>query len=434
MAITLRPYQRDALAAIRQDWRSGFKRLIISSATGTGKTILVVFLIWAARQNGLRCLVIVNTDELIQQTVDKLQRVGVEPGIVKAGKNEWMRDVVVASIQTLSKSSRLYNLPPNHFGVVITDECHYANAASYQRVLWYFQDAWHLGVTATPFRGDKRSVAGAGWDKVSYVYTMQQAMKDGWLAPARFVQVNTGVAITGVTKSKATLTSDKDFNQKALARIINTPARNDKIAVAAIEHLIYRNGPLNNRMRRTIAFCADVDHAIELANAFRRRGVEAFAVYGSMKEKARRLVLLGHRMGRYPVLCNCNILTHGYDDPQVEAIIMARPTESKVLYIQEIGRGLRRSDETGKTDCIIMDVVDVMKKHTLTIGKELCELEDAIGDAEDSPEKHPSSQVRHIEPPKASDSMVPDRAEGMDDLIPADDQQAEQEPVDDDDE
>ena len=181
MAISLRDYQEEAVRAVRHCWRKGEKRVLVSFPTGTGKTWLFVFIIYAARENGLRCLVLVNTDELVQQTVEKLERVGVNVGIMKAGKNEWTRDVVVASVQTLSKPTRLFNLPPNHFGLVITDECHYANAPSYQRVLWYFRDAWHLGVTATPFRGDKQSLAGAGWDTVAYVYPLKRAIEEKWL-------------------------------------------------------------------------------------------------------------------------------------------------------------------------------------------------------------------------------------------------------------
>lgn len=378
MTIELREYQREALAAVRRDWRQGYKKCLVSMPTGTGKTWLFVFSIWGARQNGLRSLVLENTDELIEQSVEKLRKVGVEPGVIKAGRNEYMRDVVVASVQTLSKSSRLYNLPPNHFGLIITDEAHYANAPSYQRVLQFFFNAWHLGVTATPFRGDKRSLAKAGWDIVSYVYTLQKAVKDGWLAPVRFERVNTGVELKGLTKSRATTTSERDFNAQALSKLINTPARNQAIVDASLQHLLMKASAINHRMRRTIAFCADVNHTVDLANAFRQRGIEAWPVYGSMKEKHRRAIIKAHKMGRYPVLTNCNILTHGYDDPAIEAVIMARPTESKVLYLQEIGRGLRRSEETGKQDCIVLDVVDVVKKHSLTIGSELIALEEAI--------------------------------------------------------
>jgi len=341
-------------------------------------TWLFVFIIYAARENGLRSLVLVNTDELVQQTVEKLERVGVNAGIMKAGKNEWTRDVVVASVQTLSKATRLYNLPPNHFGLVITDECHYANAPSYQRVLWYFKDAFHLGVTATPFRGDKKSLAGAGWDTVAFVYPIKKAIEEKWLCPVRFVTVNTGVKIEGVGVSKATLTSEKDFNAKALEKLVNTPERNAKIVEASLEHLVVRDGAFQTHFRRTIAFCAGVAHAVDLANAFRHRGIEAFAIYGSMKTKARRLIIKAHQKGMFPVICNCNILTHGYDDPRVDGLIMARPTKSKVLYLQELGRGLRVSPESGKIDCVCLDVADVSAKHSLTIGSELLALEEAI--------------------------------------------------------
>lgn len=420
--IELRQYQREALEAFRRDWRNGVKRVLVSMPTGTGKTWLYVFAIWGARKNGLRSLVLENTDELIEQSVEKLKRVGVEPGVIKAGKNEWMRDVVVASVQTLSKTNRLYNLPPNHFGLVITDEAHYANAPSYQRVLWYFANSWHLGVTATPFRGDKKSLAGAGWDAVSYVYTMQQAIKDDWLAPMVFRRVDTGVELKGLIRAPASCTATRDFNAKALAKIIDTPERNKLIVDAALQHLLVRNGPLNVRMRRSIGFCADVSHSVNLANAFRQRGIEAFAVYGSMKEKARRLVLRAHREGRFPILTNCNILTHGYDDPGLEAVIMARPTESKVLYLQEIGRGSRKSPETGKTDCIVLDVVDVAKKHALTIGPELLELEEALDERNKGETKiltpsAPAGEIPGLIHPEVDLSVAPVSDEPVPELV-----------------
>jgi superfamily II DNA or RNA helicase len=361
-------------------------------------TWIFVFSIYSARKNGLRSLVLCNTDELIDQAVQKLRRVGVDPGIIQGTKNEWSRDVVVASVQTLSRDSRLYNLPPNHFGLVITDEAHYANANSYQRVLWYFADAWHLGVTATPFRGDKKSLAGGGWNVVSYVYSMQQAIRDKWLCPLRFERVNTGVELKGLQRSNATLTSERDFNAKALAKLVNTDERNNAIVTAALEKLIISRGPFNKRLRRTIAFCADVEHAWALANAFRRRGIEAYAVYGSLKHKQRALIIKAHQAGRFPVLTNCNILTTGYDDPAIEGIIMARPTESKVLYLQCLGRGLRPSKETGKLDCVALDVVDVAKKHSMTIGPELIELEEALVE---------QGNTREIAPPVTDTSALP---------------------------
>lgn len=377
MAIDLRGYQSEAISAIRIAWRKGHKRVLSSLPTGTGKTWIFVFLIWGARENGMRSLVLVNTDELVQQTIEKLERVGVNAGIVKAGKNEWTRDVVVASVQTLSKPTRLFNIPPNYYGLVITDECHYAVSPSYQRILWYFRDSWHLGTTATPFRGDKKSLAAGGWDTVAYVFPLKRAIAEKWLCPLEFRVVHTGISLSEVKSSKG------DFVVKHLEKFINTPERNSKIVDAALEHLVIRDGSYVSRMRRTIAFCAGVEHTVDLANAFRRRGIEAFAIYGSMKTKFRRMLIEGHQKGLFPVLCNCNILTTGYDDPAIDGLIMARPTKSKVLYMQALGRGLRISEQSGKKDCVCLDVADVCKKHTLTIGKELCELEDAIDQRHD---------------------------------------------------
>jgi superfamily II DNA or RNA helicase len=365
----------------------GDKRVLVSMPTGCGKTWVFVFMAYAVKENGLRTVILENTDELVRQTVEKLERVGVYPGVIQGTKNEWTKDVVVASIQTLSKASRLYNLPPNHFGFIIVDECHYANAPSYQRVLNYFKDAWMLGVTATPFRGDKKSLAGAGWDAVANVYPLQKAIEEGWLAPVRFEVVRTNVELKGVGSSGATLTSEKDFNAKALEKIIDTPERNQRIVDAALEHLVRRDGTYQTHFRRTIAFCAGVQHSVNLANAFRSRGVEAFAIYGSLKVKARRILIKGHKKGLFPVLCNCNILTHGYDDPSVSGLIMARPTKSKVMYMQQLGRGLRIDDDDAGEDCVVLDVVDVASKHNMAIGKELVELEDALDERDKAVEK-----------------------------------------------
>ena len=339
-------------------------------------TVIFLFVIYHAMKNGLRSLVLANTDELVNQAKEKLVKVGIKPGIVKAGKDEWDNEVVVASIQTISRSARLQNIAPNHFGVVITDECHFANSPTYQRVLQYFDSAWQLGVTATPFRGDKASLANAGWDSMAYVYSLQEAMKDGWLCPAKFIRVDTGQDLGALKKKTDEHTGEKDFSAKELEKTINNQERNCRIVQSVYPYL---------NTRKFLAFCAGVNHAVDLANAFRIMGVPAWYVSGDMKLSDRRKLIAAHARGAFPVLTNCAVLTHGYDDPALSAIIMARPTESKVLYIQEIGRGLR--PHPGKKDCLVFDVVDVSAKHSLQIGSELIKLEEKIeernrGDAE----------------------------------------------------
>ena len=365
MSIKLRDYQLAGVKGTRREWAAGNKHTIVAMPTATGKTWLFCFIIHMALRNGHRCLVLVNLDELVHQTVEKLRRIGIRPGVVKADRNEWSRDVVVASVQTLSSKRRLYVIPPSRFNIVIVDECHFANSASFQRVLQYFGEAYHLGCTATPFRGDHKSLADAGWQSVAYVYPWTKAVEDGWLVPLKVERVQTKTTLVGVNARTDSVTGQTDFTPGRLGQRINTKERNDAIVQAAIDKVL---------PRKTLAFCATVDHAVSLANAFRRRGIEAHAIYGDMGPRERRTILDGHKTGRFPVLTNCHVLTHGYDDPSLQAIIMAKPTQSKVLYIQCVGRGLRPDKPNGKIDCVLLDVVDVSDEHSMAINAEIAGL------------------------------------------------------------
>lgn len=365
MAITLRPYQKEALLAVRSSWGSGFKNVIISMPTGSGKTIVFLFLIHDAHKNGHRCIVLVNTDELVQQTVRKLGRVGIAAGIVKGRQNEWTRPVVVASVQTIARKRRLTYIQPRRFGLCIVDECHYANSVSYQRVLDHLKARFVLGVTATPFRGDHQSLADAGWEAIPYVYSLDDAIRDKWLVPLNIERVDTGIILNSRTKRSW---GGRDYSDKMLSQSVNTPERNEKIVTAYRERI---GGS------KVISFCVDVAHAWALANAFRRQGVAAQLVHGFTPKAERRAIIDAHKAGKFQVLTNCNVLVHGYDDPTLEGVIMARPTLSKVLYVQSIGRGLRPNE--GKTKCDLLDVVDVSRAHDVAINAEILGLQHEMG-------------------------------------------------------
>jgi superfamily II DNA or RNA helicase len=370
MTIKLREYQIESIKAVKREWTGGHKRTLLSMPTGTGKTWIFVAIVKMVRDNGGRCLILVNTDELVGQTVSKLNRVGIMCGVVKAGKNEWDRDVVVASIQTISRVNRLTSLPPDYFMIVVTDEAHYSVAESYQRVLYYFANSWHLGVTATAFRGDKKSLASGGWQSVAYVYTLDEAIDGGYLVPYRTVTVKTETDLSDIKVTKKN-ELEKDYAIRELEKRINNPERNKRIVEAYVEHAMGR---------KVLAFCAGVDHAVDLANAFRRHHIDARYVVGSLPLKVRREVIRAHASSRFPVLTNCQVLTTGYDDPSITALIMARPTESKVLYIQQLGRGLRpfKVGDFVKKECLVLDVVDVTKKHSLNVRNEIDSLRDNI--------------------------------------------------------
>ncbi|MHC4617132.1 MAG: DEAD/DEAH box helicase [Planctomycetota bacterium] len=368
MAITLRPYQKQAFDAIRKDWEEGGKRTMISMPTGTGKTWIFVFLIYAARQNGHKCMVVVNRDTLVDQTVDKLGRVGVAAGVVKGHRHEWRRDVVVASVQSLSKLKRLRSIPKEGFKLIILDECHFSAAKSYQRLFTHFFTAWFVGFTATAFRGDKKSLAKFGWHSIPFVYSYKEAAADNWLVPVKIAKVNTNISLDGIKVVKDALTEENDFSDVSLAWRLDTPERNKAIAEAYLEHM---------PDKKVIGFCSTVKHSWSLANEFRKQGVDARIIYGIMKGNERWRVLHEHRNGLFNVLINCNVLTHGYDDPTLGGIIMARPTKSKPLYLQMVGRGLRPCPK--KEDCTILDVVDVTSRYRLTVTAEVSGLLEELG-------------------------------------------------------
>lgn len=366
MAIKLRPYQHEALLAARTDWADGAKQIIVSMPTGSGKTIVFLFLIHGAHTNGHRCIVLVNSDVLVHQTVKKLGRVGIAAGVVKAKQNEWSRPVVVASVQTLSQPRRLNYIPPGRFGLCIVDECHYANAVSYQRTLNHLASRYVLGVTATPFRGDAESLVAAGWERVSYVYSLDDAVRDGYLVPLNIRRVDTGISLANAAISRKN--GESDFVEKSLSQSVNTAERNEQIVAEYLEQI---------PGVKCIAFCVNVEHAWALANAFRKQGVHARLIHGGTAKDERRRILDDHAERKFDVLTNCNVLTHGYDDPSLEGIIMARPTLSKVLYTQSVGRGLR--PYTDKECCELLDVVDISREHQSAISAEVLGLQKEMG-------------------------------------------------------
>lgn len=343
--IALRPYQQDALAAIAASAAAGNPAPLVAHPTGTGKTVLFAEL---ARRRGGRTFVLAHRDELIEQAVEKLETVwpGVDIGVCKAERDECGAQVVVASVQTLSREARLGRL--GTVDLLVTDEAHHAAAPSYGRIYDALTPALHLGVTATPFRnakGDLRAVFPGG---VTHSFTLLEAIRDGWLADLRALRVSTGTSLDAVGIRQGDLAPDE------LAAVVNTANRNELIARAYREHAADR---------RALAFTVNVAHAHALAAAFQAAGFAAEAVDGETPLDERRALLRRFREGTTQVVCNCGVLTEGYDEPSVTCIVLARPTASRLLFAQMVGRGTR--PYPGKTDCLVLDVADATTRHHL---------------------------------------------------------------------
>lgn len=368
---TLRPYQTQALDAIGSALSSGVRRQLAVLATGLGKTVIFSHLRTHLGLTG-RVLVLAHREELLDQAASKIMasNPGIRVGIEQGGR--WATttcDYVVASIATIGrhKAPRLLRLDPSEFGLVICDECHHAVAHSYLNVFEHFgivrcerdedNKVKHVhppeapahpllvGVTATPERADKVGLASV-FDRVVYEMHLRDGIEQGWLSRVRAWRVDTDTNLTKVH------TRAGDYAQDELAREVDTEYRNELAVKCWLDRV---NG------RRAVVFCVNVEHAHHVAEVFQAHGVPAEAVWGEMPKMQRKAVLRRLASGETLVVANCAVLTEGFDEPGIEAVIMARPTQSASLYLQMLGRGTRLSPDTGKTHLTVIDLADTTR-------------------------------------------------------------------------
>ncbi|MCC8178488.1 MAG: DEAD/DEAH box helicase family protein [Cloacibacillus sp.] len=318
----------------------------------SGKTICFALL---AQKLGVPTLVLAHREELLLQAKAKIRMVDptANVGILQAQTLDGLYShICVASVQTAVRPARIDALRRRGFQMVIVDEAHHATSINtYGTILdalgFMGEDREKLlvGVTATAFRGDGIGLGGV-FDKIVYERTILAMIRGGYLCDARGRSVKTSADLSGVH------TKAGDFATAELSLALNTEERNRIIVKSYLDHAAGR---------KAIVFCCDIKHSQDLAAAFRDAGVAAEAVWGAME--GRREILDGYAIGRIRVICNCNVLTEGFDDPTTAAVLLARPTKSRTLYIQMVGRGLRLAPE--KTDCLVMDFADLAGKHNL---------------------------------------------------------------------
>ncbi len=355
-APTLRPYQREAVAAVLAARRRGVRRMLVCLPTGAGKTVVFAQLARLARRP---VLVLAHREELLAQARDKLVRaLGAEVAVaIEQGPRRAERDarVAVCSIRSL-RPERLARLIEGRTpGLVIYDECHHAAAEDNRRVLTAlgcFDAGWEgtlVGFTATTARGDGQGLD-AVFEEIVYARSLPEMIGDGYLVPLRGFRVATGADLTRITGRAGDLPEDE------LAEAVDIEERNALVA-RTIQELA--------RDRRTIAFCVTVAHAQHLRRALTAVGVRAGVVHGAMDAEARARALADFAAGRIQALCNVAVLTEGFDDPGVSCVAMARPTRSPGLYAQCVGRGTRLAP--GKRDCLVLDFCDVSTLSLVTL-------------------------------------------------------------------
>lgn len=369
MTLALRVDQgrEGALGAIEAALAAGCRRQLVSYPTGCGKTVIFSNL----PSIGLRrLLVVAHREELLDQAAEKLRH--WNPGLtVQVDQADRWADVdtlsafdgelfagtgyaVCASVATIGRagSRRLTRYPAGLFDAVVIDEAHHSSAQSYQSVIDHFSAGKPggpllLGVTATPFRADGADLSKV-YDRVVYSLELPDAITRGYLVDIRAIAVSTGLNLDGVGATR------EDFKVGELAEAVNTPERNGRIVKAYLDHAADRKG---------IVFAADVQHSKDLCEAFLAAGVDARHVDGTTQGDERSATFAWMREPGPRVLCNVGVATEGYDEPSISVVLLARPTKSRVLYSQMVGRGTRLF--AGKVDLLVIDLADVSSRHTL---------------------------------------------------------------------
>ncbi|OBA21406.1 hypothetical protein METBIDRAFT_15613, partial [Metschnikowia bicuspidata var. bicuspidata NRRL YB-4993] len=262
--------------------------------------------------------------------------------------------VVVASVSTIVRTSRLQKYDPAEFKTIIVDECHHAPAMSWMKILSHFGalllglEVGVVGFTATMERADGKAL-GEVFEKIVYRRDLQQMVRAGELCDARFLSMDVDVDLDGVKRMGG------DYDPRQLDSVVNCENVNGQV-VKAYMQLRHEFG-----LKSTLVFCVSVEHCQAICGALQAYGINAQYVAGTTDKHVRQTVVSDFRSGKIAVLCNVLVFTEGTDIPNIDLIILARPTKSRPLLTQMVGRGLRLHE--GKTTCYVIDMV-----HTLRVG------------------------------------------------------------------
>lgn len=350
LPIVPRGFQVEALYALEQARREGVKKALVVAATGTGKTYLAAF--DSHRSEYRRVLFMAHRDEILQQAEQSFRKVrpAASFGRLGGGKQETEAQVLLANVQTLSQARYLSpeEFTPDHFDYVVVDEFHHAAAASYRKVLEYFRPKFLLGLTATPYRTDNQDLFALCDGNVVYEIFLTDAINRCLLVPFRYYGFY----------------DETDYEQVEF--------RNGRYDLAQLEKALVRKQRAELVLakykqfesRRALGFCASIGHAEFMAEYFARKGVAAAVCHSGNGANPfflpREQALAKLASGEIKVLFSVDLFNEGMDMPSLDMVLFLRPTESFVVFLQQLGRGLRKDD--GKQYLNVLDFIGNYKR------------------------------------------------------------------------
>ncbi|MCJ1474461.1 hypothetical protein MMC13_003119 [Lambiella insularis] len=363
-SIKLREYQEDCIQAVLIYLANGHKRLGISLATGSGKTVIFTQLIDRVpvpHKHATQTLILVHRRELVEQAARHCthaypsKSIEIEMGTLHASGTA---DITIASVRSITSGDRMTKFDPTLFKLVLVDEAHHIVASGYMETLRYFglmeptpSSPALVGVSATLSRFDGLRL-GAALDHIVYHKDYVDMIGEKWLSDVIFTTVQSKANISKVRKA-----AFGDFMSGELSKAVNTDETNEVTVCAWLARARDR--------KSTLVFCVDLAHVAGLTMAFQKHGVDARTVTGDTPKQIRSARLDAFRNREFPVLLNCGVFTEGTDIPGVDCVLLARPTRSRNLLVQMIGRGMRLHPE--KENCHIIDMVASLETGIVTV-------------------------------------------------------------------
>ena len=347
--LPLRPYQLTAIDNILLEWSRGRTSTLLVLPTGTGKTVVFSRLVKGLVEDfNERVLILAHRDELLEQAKDKLESFSGLSALKEQAENRAYEsldntNVVVGSVQTLMNEKRLQQFDPDDFDTVIIDEAHHVLAPSYLRILNYFKEAKKLGVTATPDRTDMQDLSEV-FDSLAFEYSLSDAINDGYLSPIEAMMIPIDIDFSQVRVQAG------DFMASDVSHAIEPYL--EEIVVQMKEQCTNR---------KTVIFLPLVATSQMMVELLNKHGFRACEVNGTSKN--RQEILQAFEDGEYNVLCNSMLLTEGWDCPSVDCVVVLRPTKSRSLYSQMVGRGTRLYP--GKENLLLLDFMWNSGRHDL---------------------------------------------------------------------
>ncbi len=347
--IRLEPFQERLLEQIELSREQGYHRNLLASATGTGKTVMaaVDYARLSARLPRARLLFVAHREEILSQsraTFAHALRDGSFGELWVGGRRPTEFEHVFASVQSLNANG-MEGIDPEHFDVVIIDEFHHAAAASYRRLLDTLNPVELLGLTATPERSDGLPLLQWFGDRIAAELRLWDAIDQHRLAPFAYFGIADSLDLREIPWKRGT-----GYDVEEMTNVITA---NDVWARNVLHQFVQRAGRIDQV--RALGFCVSVAHARYMARVFTENGVRATAVWADTPEVERKRALSDLSAKRVNVVFSVDLFNEGVDVPAVDSLLMLRPTDSPVLFMQQLGRGLRKSE--GKTVCTVLDFV-----------------------------------------------------------------------------